>query len=231
MPDEQLAMDLNSLEEWTRKRAYELYLQRGGKSGSAQVDWLQAQRDLLTMLRAESSKPLEQARAKRKAGVPAQAAQSLHSPTKDDALLSTMKKIIANRPKVAPREAVAQLPTSKSLYASMSGVRAPQSFALRAPIYLANEPAPLAGATLTLDDKQKSYMFTAQSGVESVPVKFAGVTYKGIGDARDLGSAAVRLVVNPETGQFDLTVRPSSTTLILLEKRSSPLLMWYQTQK
>ena len=35
------------VEEIIRQRAYEIYLQRGGKVGSAMEDWLQAEQDIL----------------------------------------------------------------------------------------------------------------------------------------------------------------------------------------
>ncbi|MGA2905913.1 MAG: DUF2934 domain-containing protein [Candidatus Korobacteraceae bacterium] len=36
----------SSMEEQIRRRAYELYLQRGGKGGSPEQDWLRAQEEI-----------------------------------------------------------------------------------------------------------------------------------------------------------------------------------------
>jgi hypothetical protein len=50
MPTPALANELIEelpLEERIRRRAYELYLERGNQSGSAQEDWLQAEEEIL----------------------------------------------------------------------------------------------------------------------------------------------------------------------------------------
>jgi len=44
-PAKQLPSETLSLEKRIRRRAYELYLQRGNQSGSELDDWLQAEED------------------------------------------------------------------------------------------------------------------------------------------------------------------------------------------
>jgi Protein of unknown function (DUF2934) len=46
MPAPARAKEILSLEERIRRRAYELYLQRGGQPGSELEDWLQAEEEI-----------------------------------------------------------------------------------------------------------------------------------------------------------------------------------------
>ena len=46
-PAKQLPSETLSLEKRIRRRAYELYLQRGNQSGSELDDWLQAEEEIL----------------------------------------------------------------------------------------------------------------------------------------------------------------------------------------
>jgi hypothetical protein len=54
--------DAISLKELIRRRAYELYVERGNQSGSALDDWLQAEEEVLETLESHQQRDRSQER-------------------------------------------------------------------------------------------------------------------------------------------------------------------------
>jgi hypothetical protein len=61
VPDDRKSAKTNNLDEEIRRRAYEIYLERGGTAGDEHQDWLLAEREI---------------RARHQQGYPAQAVRS-----------------------------------------------------------------------------------------------------------------------------------------------------------
>jgi hypothetical protein len=59
------ALSTDELQMQIRRRAYELFLQRGPNAGSAEADWLQAEDEVMAALGATTTAPVTKAKAPR----------------------------------------------------------------------------------------------------------------------------------------------------------------------